>query len=110
MGKARIGAVQEHEFGVCVWEIEDDTSKYLSDDEQNYLSLEGKLGDLEVEKKMRKAAEHYLGDKVNEGRPVWLPGYRKISDMEHDDQMARFLEGKIPDEVDVVRQILNKKN
>lgn len=106
--KSRISAVPEHKYGVCVWELEDDTGNFLRQGEY-YLSMEGKLGDLEVELRMKAAAKYHIGDKVELGRPVWLPGGRKISDMEHDDQMERLLDGKIPDEVDEVKQFLGKK-
>ncbi len=106
--KSRVRAIPQSKYGVCVWEIKDDTGVYLSDGDNRYLSLEGKLGEIVVEEKMRKAAGHYLGDRVKEGRPVWLPAFRKISDMEHDDQMDRLLSGKIPDEIDQVKQALGK--
>jgi hypothetical protein len=87
-------------YGVCVWQVD---GGFLSDGE-GYLSMEGKLFDPLVEDKMRAAAAYWL--QSSQGQPVWLPDARKISSMEHDDQMARLLDGKIPDEVDEARQIL----
>ncbi len=104
---SKVSAVKESDYGVCVWELVDDTGQFLGEGEK-YLSLEGKLGDEVVEQRMRIAVRSYIGDRVEYGRPVWIPGHRKISDMEADDQMARFLDGKIPDEVDEAKQILNR--
>lgn len=89
-------------YGVCLWQFDDGT--YLGDGE-GYLSLEGIIGDRRVEQKMRVAARHYLGN--NEGKPKWMQG-RKVSNMEYEDQYERLLEGKIPDPVDEVNQIMRR--
>lgn len=87
--------------GVCLWEFD---GKYLSNGEDSFLSMEGIIGDPVVEDKMRKAAHYWTG--ISLGKPVWLPGYRKVTDAEYDDQMARFLDGQIPDPIDEARQII----
>lgn len=95
--------VPESSIGVCLWEID---GKYLSDGDGGFLSLEGVIGDRRVEEKMRKAARYWTGIEV--GQPKWLPGARKISDDEYDDQKERLLDGKIPDVVDEVRQAMQR--
>lgn len=106
MSKPRVQRIVESKYGVCLWEIEDDSHMFLNDGEDRYLSLEGKLGDIQVEQRIREAAKSYLGDLVEKGRPVWLPEHRQCSDMEYDDQVARLADGKVPDEVDLVKQVL----
>jgi hypothetical protein len=98
-----IQVIIEDLHGVCLWRMQDGSC--LGDDEGRYLSLGGQLNDPIVEKKMRDAAIHYLGFEALEGGPVWMSGSRKISDNEYDDQSERFLDGKIPDAVDVAKQL-----
>ncbi len=85
---------------VCIWQ--DETGKSLIDSDGRYLCAESLTkGDKVVESKMRKAASSYG---ITGGRPVWIEG-SKISDMEHDDQMERLLEGKIPDPAQEYREL-----
>jgi phage portal protein BeeE len=75
-------------WGVLVWQNADGTA--LSDSEGNVLSMDCFKGDLEALRKMRVAATHYgSGD----GRPAFLPGSRKISQMEWESQMEQFING-----------------
>jgi hypothetical protein len=92
-------------WGVCVWEVD---GKYLSDG-TGYLSLEGYLNDPKIEKKMAEAAKYWMEGEFA-GKPVWIPGARQVSGDEYDDQMARLRDGKIPDPVDQVRQLMERKN
>lgn len=93
-------------YGVCVWE--DNEGRILADKDNNYLSMEGMVNDPRVEIKMRDAARYWMGSEF-EGQPKWIYDARKISDGEYEDQMARLLDGKIPDPIDEVRQIQEKK-
>lgn len=94
--------VPSNSFGVCVWQLED--GSFLGSEDNVFLSMEGVIGDRRVEERMRLAVLHYMGD--DSGSPKWMPGARKVTNDEWDDQKARLLEGKIPDEVDEARQIL----
>jgi hypothetical protein len=88
------------EWGLCLWRLPDGT--YIQNDDGDYLSAGPCLiGNKKAEKNMRLAAKQ-MG--VTNGGPFWLPGFRKISNSEHDDQMERLLEGKIPDAADLYRQ------
>lgn len=86
--------------GVCVWRFPDGT--YLQNDGGDYLVAgPAMLHDKVVEKKMTLAAKS-CG--ATTGSPFWLPGFRKISQSEWEDQMERLQEGKIPDAADIYRQ------
>lgn len=95
--------VPETSLGVCVWKLPDGT--FLSDG-VGYLSLNGVIGDKRVERKMRESAEYWLPQ--NMGKPHWIPGARKVTESEYDDQQERLREGKIPDPVDEYRQRFEK--
>jgi hypothetical protein len=86
-------------IGLCLWQLPDGT--YIQDSDGNYLCAEGFMCDLVVEAKMRRAAE-ICG--VTVGQIRWLPGFRKITHSEWEDQMERLIDGKIPDVVDLYRQ------
>jgi hypothetical protein len=95
--------VPESAFGVCVWRLPN--GEFFGDGE-GYLSMEGVRGERRVEEKMREAAAYWLGAGV--GEPCWIEG-RKISRSEWEDQNERLFDGKIPDPVDEIRQIMNRK-
>lgn len=86
-------------YAICLWRFPN--GAYIVDGEQNYLCAQGKLGDKIIEEKMRRAA---LSMGFSEGEPFWLPGFRKITDGEWEDQMAALQDGHIPDAVDIYRQ------
>ncbi len=92
---------EEMKFGVCVWRFPN--GSYLMDKDQNYLSTQGRPYDKEIESRMKKAVYGDFGD--IKGEPFWLPGFRKISESEWDDEMETLLEGGTPDPTDLVRQI-----
>lgn len=87
-------------WGICVWQLSDGT--YVQDEDGNYLSAgPAELYDRRVMKNMYAAARS-LG--LKEGKPFWLPGFRKISQSEWEDQMERLQDGLIPDAADLYRQ------
>lgn len=99
----KIDVVIEDLRGVCVWKLDD--GSVLGDDEGHYLCVEGDLNSPILEAKLRDAAVHYLGSEALMGRPVWIPGSRKITDNEADDHTERMMDGYIPDPVDSVKQL-----
>lgn len=101
-----VEVIVEDLTGVCLWMMPDNAC--LGDDEGRFLSMEGNLYDPLIEAKMRDAAVHYLGYEALEGYAYWMPGSRKITDNESDDQMERFLDGHIPDPVDSTKQLQRK--
>lgn len=108
MGKKLRNATVVHNetHGVCLWRMPD--GAFLGDGDGNFLSVEGKLNNPILEEKMKKAALSFLGLEALEGKPVWLPGSRQVSDTEYEHQMERMLEGRIPDPVDVYKQLDGK--
>jgi len=86
-------------FGVCVWQMPD--GSYVKNTEGDYFCAQGKIGNLNIEKRMRDAVKH-LG--ITTGKPAWFPGFRKITQSEWEDQMDRFMDGKVPDAVDLYLQ------
>lgn len=85
--------IHESDRGVCIWQVP--SGGYIRDADFNYLSMEGPLHNHIIERKMREAAKTFTGS--TDGKPVWFPGRRKISDMEYEDQMERLIDGKTPD-------------
>lgn len=83
-------------WGVYVWRNADGST--LSDSEGNVLSMNGWKGDLAAMRKMRDAATYYgSGD----GTIAFIPGGRKVSKSEWEDQMEAFIDGEpIPGDVD----------
>ena len=108
MGKMlkNVQVVVEDLRGVCLWRMPDGAC--LGDDDGNLLSMEGNLNDFIIEKKMRDAAKYWMGVEALEGSPHWIPGSRKITDGESDDHMERMIDGRIPDPVDVFKQLDRK--
>ena len=102
----RASVVVEDEFGVCLWEMPG--GLYLGDGEGHFLSAYGKVQDPIIEQKMLVAAVAHMGDEAREGKPFWMPGSRKVTDNEHDDQMERMLDGKIPDIADQAAQLARR--
>lgn len=86
-------------YGVCLWRLPD--GGYIQNQDGDYLNSFGTLGDPIIEEKMKWAARQ-LG--IKEGKAWWLPGFRRISQSEWEDQMERLQSGHIPDVVDQYRQ------
>jgi hypothetical protein len=87
-------------WGICLWQLPDGT--YIQNSDGDYLSAgPAKIGNPTAEKNI-KAAARSCG--ITQGKPFWLPGFRKISDYEWADQMERLMEGKIADPADLYRQ------
>jgi hypothetical protein len=75
-------------WGVYVWQCAD--GRVLANNNGDVLSMNGFKGDLEAVRKMRDAATA-LGH--GDGKAAFLPGSRKISQSEYEDQMAAYLDG-----------------
>lgn len=95
MGKSFVRSKYD-KFGVYVWEMPD--GRYVGDEDGNLLSINSVFGDLDRISKLGRAARSFG---INEGKPVFLPGHRKISDAEYERQKERMSQGLIPDELDV---------
>jgi hypothetical protein len=84
--------VPERPYGVCIWIMPN--GKPLSDGD-GYLSAEGLVNDPDVELRVAKAAKYWTGS--DEGYAAWVPGARKVTASELDDQKARLADGFTPD-------------
>lgn len=83
-------------WGVYVWRCA--SGRVLSDEDGNVLNMPGFKGDLNAIKQMRTAATYY-GE--GDGKPAFLPGSRRVSDSEYEDQMEALIEGNdIPGDID----------
>lgn len=84
--------VPERAFGVCIWIMPDGLP--LTDGD-GVLSAEGFVHDANVEKRVKEAAKYWTGSE--EGTIRWVPGARKISASERDDQAERLANGLVAD-------------
>jgi hypothetical protein len=70
----------------------------VTDSDRNYMSIAAKEGDLKRINMLREVARAHG---IEEGQPLFLPGYRKIDDVELEHQKERMEAGLIPDEYDI---------
>ncbi len=84
------------DIGIYVWVLPD--GKYLMDEDGNTLSIASMYGDVIRMSRIAVAARSFG---YNEGKPSFLPGYRKVSDEEYEHQKYRMSEGLIPDQYDI---------
>lgn len=84
--------VPERSFGVCIWILPDGLP--LTDGD-GVLSAEGLVNDEKIEQRVREAAKYWTGS--DEGYPRWVPGARKITRSEHEDQAERLSNGLVAD-------------
>jgi len=91
--KVKVG---ETTLGVYVWEMPD--GRWIGDDEGNFLSITSKIGDRDKINLLAKAVRHYG---IDEGKPKFLEGSRKIDDEEFEYQKQRLKWGLTPDPLDI---------
>lgn len=84
------------QIGIYVWQMAD--GKYVMDENRNVLSIASRFGDVSRISKLAAAARQ-CG--LNEGKPAFLPGFRKVTDEEYENQVDRMNNGLIPDEYDI---------
>jgi hypothetical protein len=104
--KPRIQVVKEEFslFGTYVWMKPN--GKPFMDADKNVLSIEGMKDDKAKIKELADAAK-YWGQP--EGRAVFYPNMKKISDEEHSEQVDRMNQGLIPSMNDLGAVIAAKK-
>jgi hypothetical protein len=84
--------VPERTYGVCIWIKEDGLA--LTDGD-GVLCAEGLVDDKDVERKVAEAAKYWTG--ASAGYCKWVPGARKVSASERDDQAERLANGLVAD-------------
>lgn len=88
--------VQETNFGMYVWETLD--GHMVGDDDGNIMNIVAMRGDIQAQKKLQEAARYYG---FPDGTAKFLEGVRRVSDEERAQQINRFKEGQVPDELDI---------
>lgn len=98
VGETRVQVIEENfsNYGTYVW-IKVNGKPFL-DQHGNALSIEGMRDDKAKIKELSEAAA-YWGEP--EGRAVFYPNMRKISDEEHSEQVDRMNQGLIPSQNDL---------
>lgn len=94
--KSKISTVQETNYGLYVWLTAE--GQVVMDDEQNYMCIASKEGDLHKIDLLRDAAKAF--GVAEGGKPMFLPGRRKVDDDEYRRQVTRSILGLVPDEYD----------
>lgn len=104
--KPRLQVIEEQFslFGTYVWMKPN--GKPFMDSDKNVLSIEGMKDDKAKIKELADAAK-YWGQP--EGRAVFYPNMKKISDEEHSEQVDRMKQGLIPSMNDLGAIIAAKK-
>lgn len=101
MRNLRRQVIAETNLGVYVWVTED--GRIVADSEGRQLSVPSERGDVKKISALRNVAYGWLEDVGLEknGRAVFLPGHRQITDDEYEEQLARQKFGLVPDPFDV---------
>lgn len=106
IGKTKVQVIEEpfSNAGIYVWQLP--TGKYFTDDDGNALSIESMRDDPAKMKELSDAARYYG---QSEGKAVFFPNVRKISDEEYSEQVDRMAQGFIPSENDLGALIAAKQ-
>lgn len=106
IGETKIQVIQENfsNYGTYVWVKPN--GKPFTDEDKNALSIEGMKDDKLKIKELADAAK-YWGQP--EGRAVFYPNMKKISDAEHSEQVDRMNQGLIPSLNDLGAVVAAKK-
>lgn len=106
IGNTKVQVIEENfsSFGTYVW-IKPNGRPFM-DSDKNVLSIEGMRDDKAKIKELADAAK-YWGQP--EGRAVFYPNMKKISDEEHSEQVDRMSQGLIPSMNDLGAVIAAKK-
>ena len=94
--KMKVKVIEESPFGLYVWMTP--AGQIIADEDGNYLNVEAMKGDERKIEILRNAAKD-CG--VEDGKPMFLSGYRRVSDEEYEYQRQRLELGLIPDELDI---------
>ena len=106
LGKAKLQIVEEEfsNFGTYVWVKAN--GKAFTDGNGSVLSIESYKNDKDRVQKLMDAAKYY-GEP--DGRAVFYPNTRQISEEEHSEQMDRMKQGLLPNMNDLGAVIAAKQ-
>lgn len=96
MRSKKMSRVSETNLGMYVWLLP--SGKYLSDDDNNYMNIVARRGDIKAMAKLREAAIYYG---FPDGEPKFIEGARRVNQEERLEQLARQKAGLIPDPFDI---------
>jgi len=97
-GKPKLTVLEKKsDYGIYVWQM-NHSGRAFGDGNGNVMNIPGRPHDIEAMAKLQKAAQHYGAP---EGKVIFMPGIRRITDEEHSEQIDRMKEGYIPSETDI---------
>jgi len=97
-GKPKLTVLEKKsDYGIYVWQMAHN-GRAFGDGNGNVMNIPGRPQDIEAMAKLQRAAQHYGAP---EGKVIFMPGIRRISDEEHSEQIDRMKEGYIPSETDI---------
>lgn len=94
--RMKMSVVEESPFGLYVWLT--DAGAVVADEDGNYLNIESMKGDERKIEILRQTARDFG---VDGGKPIFMSGYRRVTDEEYEYQKQRMEWGLIPDELDL---------
>lgn len=95
--KPKVSVVKEQSpFGMYVWRMKN--GKIFGDPDGNVMNIPAKEHDIQALNKIRTAARNF--GVYDGGSPVYISGGRRVSEMEHSEELGRMKEGYIPSETD----------
>ncbi len=106
VGDTKVTIVEESfsDYGTYIWHKPE--GKAFTDGQGNALSIESMRGDINRIKELEDAAK-YWGQP--EGKAIFYPNMKKISDEEHSEQVDRMSQGLLPSMNDLGALIAAKK-
>jgi hypothetical protein len=97
-GNSKLTVLQkQQDYGIYVWQM-DHNGKAFGDGRGNVMNIPGNKYDLGKMAKVKEAAHHY---NAPAGKVIFMPGVRRVSDMEYSEQLGRMKEGHIASETDI---------
>lgn len=97
--------VREVDYGVYVWEMPN--GQWVGDDQGNFLNVAAMAGD---QKKIKNLKDAVRGYGIEVGQPLFLPGHRRVTDEEFEEQKLRLALGLIPDDHDIPALVESAKS
>ena len=80
MVKKRVTQVEEVNYGLYLWMMPDGI---VADEDGNYLNIASIKGDIRKINKLKEVAKSYG---LEEGKPLWFSGHRRVTDEEYQEQ------------------------
>jgi hypothetical protein len=97
-GKSKLQVLNKQQrYGIYVWQM-DHNGKAFGDKQGNVMNIPGDNYDLVKMAKVKQAAKYY---NAPAGKVIFMPGVRRVSDMEYSEQLGRMKEGYIASETDI---------